>query len=172
MTDFTPAASIFIFNPLPKVLFVTLFINYRQMWKTRLGLSWVFSKVTLQMGTLRLHLHAASTTMLQWFARRGEGAQKCVESGFHPFKLAAVFHLQKFKLNTWVVDFKKCPHQNTLRNKTKRRLGWEEEEGWEGGGGDQETKEQSKFPVHSVSVRNLMVVFTFSPWMFSLKALL
>ena len=62
-----------------------------------------------------------------------------------------------------MVDFRICPHQNTLRNKTKQRLGWEEEEEKEEEEGDQETKEQSKFPVHCVSVRNLMVVFTFSP---------
>lgn len=59
------------------------------------------------------------------------------------------------------MDFKICPHQKhpEEQNKTKTWVRVEEEVEEE----DQETKAQFKLPVRSVSVRNLMVVFTFSP---------
>lgn len=53
-----------------------------------------------------------------------------------------------FKLNTRELHFGICPHQNAGRSRTKQRWG--------------EAKVQSRYSPCSLSLRNLMAVFTFS----------
>lgn len=107
--------------------------------------------------------------MLQWFERWGEREMKSADEGL-------TFPTRRGCFSSWEVQIKYSRAgfwYLSPRNKTKQRLSWEEEvevreEGVAGGG----HSTILKFPMHSISVRNLMVVFTFSPWMFSLKALL